>query len=153
MKAREYLEQYIKWDKVIQNKRAEVKKWKTKATKTTGDSEGERVKASGSKQKMADAVNEYADIEAEILALEDGQKAIIKTIEQLTATKYDILYKHYIQGISLKEICYMARKSYSWGTTNHKKALKDVEAILKERGNNLCNMLSLQSNGTGLAKD
>lgn len=133
MKAREYLEQYIKWEKAIQNKRAEVAKWKTKASKTTGDTEGERVKASGSKQKMADAVNEYADIETEIQALEEGQRAIIKTIEQLPAIKYDILHKYYIQDISLKEICYKAGKSYSWGTTNHKKALKDVQKILDER--------------------
>lgn len=143
MKAKEYLQQVSKLDKLIQNKMIEIEQWKSIATNTTTHSEGERVQSSGSKQKMADAVCRYVEIEAEIDRCIDeyvGKKQeVIQTIEQLPATEYDVLHKIYIQGHELADVADMCGKTYSWLTTVHGTAVKMVQGILDERSKNACN--------------
>lgn len=131
MKAEEYLQQVEKKQRMIDNKRIEVAKWKDKAEGNTGQAEGERVQSSGDKQKMANAVNTYTDLEKEIDALQAEVDAVIKTIEQLPTKQYDLLHKRYVQGIPLKAIAMEKKKSTSWVYGLHKKALFGVESILK----------------------
>ena len=87
---------------------------------------------------MADAVIHYVDLEAEINAdidkLIDSKKDILNVIEQLEAEKYDLLHKVYVQGFTLDEVALKYGFSYSWATTLHGRALKDVQSILDERG-------------------
>ena len=66
MRAKDYLNQISKIDRLIENKIAEMDQWKAIATGTTSYSEGDRVQSSGSKEKMADAVARYLDMENEI---------------------------------------------------------------------------------------
>ena len=138
MKAKEFLSQLEKLDRLIENKLIEKEQWKSIATGTTAKFGSERVQSSGSQQKMADAVCKYVDLEAEINAdidkLVDTRKNIIETIEMLEAEKYDLLHKVYVQGFTLDEVAAMYGNSYSWATTLHGRALKDVEKILEERG-------------------
>lgn len=137
MKAKEYLQQVVKLDKLIQNKIIEKEQWKSVATSTTSHADGERVQSSGSKQKMADAVCRYVEMEDEIDAyidrLIDTKNEVIKTIEQLNATEYDLLHKVYIQMIPLDSVAYMYEKTYSWATTVHGRALKHVQDLLDEK--------------------
>ena len=139
MTAKEYLSQIKKLDTLIDNKLAEVAHWKAVASGTTSRSEGERVQSAGSKQKMADAVARYMDMEAEINAdidrLVDIRQEVIKTIEQLPWIEYDVLHKVYVQGKELWEVADCHEKSYSWTTTIHGRALANVQRILNERKN------------------
>lgn len=147
MKAKEFLEQVKKINTLIENKLAEVAQWKAIATSATAGGtdvtingkvhQMDKVQSSGSQQKMADAVIHYVDLEAEINAdidkLIDTKKDVLKVIEQLEAEKYDLLHKVYVQGFTLDEVAFKYGFSYSWATTLHGRALKDVQIILDER--------------------
>lgn len=137
MDAKQFLNQLKKLDKMIENKIAEKARWKTMATKTTAQISGERIQSSGSKQKMADAVGSYLDIEREIDEqvdkLYDTRQEVISVIEKLNTTEYDLLHKVYVQYLSLYDLADMYGKTYSWATTVHGRALKNVQKILDER--------------------
>ena len=139
MKAKDYLKQIEKLDTLIQNKLAEKARWKDIALGITTNTEGERVQSSGSQQKMADAINRCIDIEREIDSFVDSmvdlKKEIIQTIEQLNPTEYDVLHKRYIQNMTFDEIAETKRKSKSWATTVHGRALQSVQRILDDREN------------------
>lgn len=137
MKAKEYLEQVKKFDIMITNKLKEVDQWKLIAMSSTAHSDGERVNASGSQQKMADAVCRYVAIQEEIdTAIDrmvDIKMDIIHTIEKLPVTEYDILHKIYIQYKSFYDVADEYDNTYSWVTTAHGRALKHLQVILDER--------------------
>lgn len=137
MKAKEYLQQVSKLSKLINNKIIEKKQWKDIALGTTASSDGERVQASSSQQKMADAVCKYVAIEQEIDEYIDEmietRKDVIKTIEQLPATEYDLLHIIYIQEKTLDDVADKYNKTYSWTTTVHGRALKHVQNMLDVR--------------------
>lgn len=137
MKAICYLKQLEKLDTIIQNKEIEKAQWKAIALSVTSHSEGERVQSSGSKQKMADAVDRWIMIEKEIDSLidkmVDTKLEIIQTIEQLKATEYDLLHKIYIQRMTFKEVAAAKDKSVSWATTVHGRALQSLQKILDQR--------------------
>lgn len=141
MKAQEYLKQYQKQQSIIANCWAEVARWKDIALSITGNTEGERVQTSGSKQKMADAIVTYSDLENEIKqgikqeiaeALEI-QNDIKKTIKQLKEAEYDVLHKVYILGMEYKEVAATKGKSVSWATSTHGNALISLQHILDAR--------------------
>lgn len=138
MKAKDFLKQPKKLDKMIENKLIEKEQWKSIATGTTAQMGGERVQSSGSQQKMADAIDRYMDIEAEIDhaidRLVERKNDVISVIEQLNATEYDILHKVYIQYLTLYDVSVVYNKTYSWATTIHGRALKNVQRILDNRG-------------------
>lgn len=138
MKAKDYLGQIQKIDRLIENKQAEAEHWKEIATSCTAQSDGERVQSSGSKQKMADAVCRYMQAEAEIVAaidqLMDTRKEVIKTIEQLHTTEYDVLHKIYVQYKNFYEVAALLEKSYSWVTSVHGRALANLQKILDSSG-------------------
>ena len=135
-KEKRFLNQIKKLDKLIENKLAEKEQWKLIASGTTIQLR-ERVQSSGSQQKMADAVVKYIDIESEINACIDSliskKKDVISVIEQLDATEYDILHKVYVQYLSLYDVAEIYDKSYSWVTSVHGNALKNVREILDAR--------------------
>ena len=135
-KAQEYLEQVDKLNAMIENKMAEANQWQDVALGVTAHSEGDRVQSSGSQQKMADAVNRVIDLQADINGMIDRlidlKQEIIRTIEQLNATEYDVLHKRYIQGMTFDEIGAAKHKSTSWATTVHGRALQSLCRILAE---------------------
>lgn len=135
--AKKYLKQLKRLDTMITNKLIEKEQWKAISMGTTAQMGGERVQASGSQQKMADAVCKYIDIEKEVDAcidrLIDTKKDVISVIEQLNTTEYDLLHKVYVQYITLEDVANMYGKSYTWVTTVHGRALKAVQDILDSR--------------------
>ena len=118
----------------------EVAHWKAVATGTTVCSEGDRVQSSGSKQKMADAICRYMQMEDEINAaidrLVDTKQEIIETIESLPIDEYDLLHKIYVQKKELFEAATEMDRSYRWATSIHGRALAKVQKILDERESN-----------------
>ena len=154
MDAKKYLQQARKLEKMIRNKLIEIAQWKAIATGTVGQSDGERVQTSGSQDKMANAVCMYSDIEKEynrcLAELRQSKDEIVHTIEQLPATEYDVLHKVYIgvvkkdkkgreytEYLSLEDVAEIYDKTYSWATTVHGRAIKEVQKILDERKNRL----------------
>lgn len=135
-KEKRFLNQIKKLDKLIENKLAEKEQWKLIASGTTIQLK-ERVQSSSNQQKMADAVVRYVDIESEINACIDSlvskKRDVISVIEQLDVTEYDILHKVYIQYLSLYDVAEIYDKSYSWVTSVHGNALKNVREILDAR--------------------
>lgn len=136
-----YLEQYERATTVIPNKLVEIQQWHDIATGITAVMNSECVTSSGAKQKMADAINECMDavgvLTEEVRRLRAVKQDVIHTIEQIRNVKqYDILHKRYIQFISLSDIAkYYYDRDYTWVTTTHSRALKSVEAVLRERVN------------------
>lgn len=139
-KAKDYLKQLQKLDRLIENKLAEKEQWKAMATSTTQQLSADRVQTSGNPQKMADAIHKIIEIEAEIDAcidrLVDTKREVISTLERLNPTEYDLLHKVYVQYMTFDDVAIKKGKSYSWVTTVHGRALKNVQAMLDERKNN-----------------
>lgn len=136
--AQTYLEQVEKLDARIRNKLIEQQQWRDIALGITANMEGERVRSSGAKSKMADAVERCVDMEAEIDGLidilVDTKKEVIQTIEQLdSAVEYDVLHRRYIQFQGFQEIADHYGKEYGWATTTHGRALKGVQEIMDEK--------------------
>lgn len=135
MKAQDFLRQVRKLDLQITNKLIEQQQWKDIALGITANMDGERVQSSGSKSKMANAVEKCVDMETEIDSLIDKlidtKKEVIQTIERLDSpTEYDVLHRRYIQFLSLQEIADHYKKDYGWATTTHGRALKSLQEIL-----------------------
>lgn len=135
MDAKSYLQQIEMLDAKITNKLIERKQWEDIALGITANIGGERVQSSGSQQKMADAVVKCVDMETEIDNLVDElidtKKRVIATIEKLySPTEYKILHMRYIQFISLTDIADNLNREYSWVTTTHGRALKNVQKLL-----------------------
>ncbi len=137
MNAKEFLMQIKKLDKLIENKFAEVQRWKEIANNTTVNMSGERVQSSGSHDTIANAICTYLDLEREIKQSIDEliakRKEILDVIEQLSATEYDILHKIYVQDFTLQEVASLYERRYEWATTTQGRALKHVQQILDER--------------------
>jgi len=152
LKAQRYLEQLETLDTIINNKLVERDQWRAIAFGITAHSDGERVQSSGSKQKMADAVVRYIDIEREvdeyIDKLSDKKADIIRLLDKLAFINkrhYDILHKMYVGKLvnkedgtfetvrmDFQEYADLNNKSYSWATTVHGRALQSFQHILDE---------------------
>lgn len=152
MKAKDFLLQVRKLNKIIENKLMEKEQWRTIAMGTTAQYGGERVQTSGSQQKMADAVGKYLDMDKEIDSyidkLVDTKNDVIAVIEQLkNPAEYDLLHKVYIgvigspkdgepiRYLTLDEVAELYDRTHGWGTTVHGRALQHVQEILDERKN------------------
>ena len=134
--AKELLLQPQKLNAIIQSRLIELQQLKDLARSVTANINQERVKASGDYQKMASLVDRAVDMESEITSLSnqllDIKKEVSSVIEQLNPTEYDLLHKRYIQGMSFYEIANQKGKEYSWVTTVHGRALKNVQKIIDQ---------------------
>lgn len=72
MKVKNYLQQVQKIDAVITNKMIEREQWLTLASSLSGQTDGERVKSSGSNQKMEDSVVMAIDAARDIDSMWQG---------------------------------------------------------------------------------
>jgi hypothetical protein len=133
-----YLERVEMIDSIIKNKLIEQRQWKDIALGITANMGGERVQSSGSKSKMADAIEKCVDMETEIDRLVDKlietKKEVIQTIEQLDSPiEYNILHMRYIQFMDLQSIADHYGREYGWATTTHGRAIANVQRILDEK--------------------
>ena len=133
MNARKFLERIGKIDRLIENKIAEKRQLLSIATGTTVQLK-EKVQTSGSKQKMADAIDSYVDLENDdIKKLVREKEEIISVIEGLKEIHYDVLHKLYVQKFTLYDVAEAHDKSYSWATSIHGRALQSLDKLLEER--------------------
>lgn len=136
-KAKAFLKQYGKIERVLANKIVEKQRWEDIAQSVTAPPDGERVQSSGKPDKMAGAVARIVDIEREIdevtAQLNQTRKDILCVIEQLPTVEYDALHKCYIQGMTNGEIADLAGKEYSWASRNKFRGECKVQQMLEAR--------------------
>jgi len=130
LKAEIYLDRIKKIDAMITNKQRDYDRWVGVADGLGGASVGERVQTSRNLHRGADAIGNYIDLEREIAALKQERQAIIRTIEQLPSTEYDLIHKLYVQDYTMKELAYHFGKSYDWVKFKKKRALMLVQSLL-----------------------
>ena len=133
MKAEEFMQQIQKVNSMLENKRLEKEQLMAIATGTTVQIR-EKVQTSGTKQKMAEAVNSYVDLEnGDIKELIKQREEAIRVIEQLNVKYYNVLHKIYVQNVELSDLATAYDRSYSWATTNKARALDSLQKLLDER--------------------
>lgn len=146
---KEYLYRIDDIDTRIRNKHIEKKQHHAlmmdSATTITANMSGERVQSSGSKQRMADTVDDkltyIQNIEKRIVELEKEKEEIISTIDQLPKDEYDIIHKCYVQHMPLKQASIARDESYSSTANAHGIALKHLGEIITKRRAINCNSL------------
>jgi DNA-directed RNA polymerase specialized sigma24 family protein len=132
MTAEEYLDQIKKIDSMIKNRIGDYNRWVEIAEGLGGAAVGERVQASRNLHQIPNAIGRYVDIEREIERLKEERLSIIRTIEKLPSSEYEVIYKLYVQDYSIKEISYQMRKSYRWVRYRKEDGLKHLQAMLDE---------------------
>ena len=137
MKAKDYLMQLKKLDRLIENKKAELEQWVALATSTTVTLNANKVQTTSDPQKMASAVLRILEIKTEMNdymnRLIDIKLDVIGTIEKLNAGDYDILHNVYVQGVSLDKYAFAHGKSYGWAKNRHSRAMKKLQRLMDGR--------------------
>lgn len=134
MRAKAYLEQIAKYDKIITNRLRDQARLQELATSITANySDGPRVQSSGDPHRAQNAMDKWVDLSREIDELVDKRIDIIRDLETLNATEYELLELVYVQCLTLYAAADKMDKSYSWVTTVHGRALKNVQSILDAR--------------------
>lgn len=140
MKAKDYLLQLKKLDKLIENKLAERDQWYAITTAVTQRLSADRVQTSNNPHKMEDAVIKLIEVEKEldsaIDAFVDKKREIISVITRLSETNetyYDVLHKIYVQYCTLDEVADMYKNSRSWADQTHGRALKLIQRIIDNK--------------------
>ena len=130
-----FLKSVEKIDAILENKLIEQQQWRSIATSVSANMEGERVQSSSPKSKLENAVVNCVAMEDEICECVDKlieeKRKVTKVIESLySPMEYKILHMRYIQYISLSDIADRLNREYTWVTTTHGRALKNVQKIL-----------------------
>ena len=85
---------------------------------------------------FADAINEKVDLENDDYGIKDliaKRQAIIDDIEKLSLDEYEVIYMRYVYNMEYQDIADSCDKSYSWATSVHGRALKNIEKIRSEK--------------------
>lgn len=146
MKAKKYMLQVRKINRILENKANEAAQWRLLAMSVTAappPDTGVRVQSSGDKQRMASAIIAALDVQEQISAAIAEQVAkrqeIIAVIEQLPEVEYDVLHKMYIgtaaqdghmSYYTLDDVARAYDRSYAWAKGIHGRALADVQRIV-----------------------
>lgn len=134
MDAVEFLKRIEKIDRIIENKIAELDHFRELAQKVTATYGGDRVQASMSQQKMADAVGRCVDIEREIAdaveTLKHDRREIMDVIEQLDARQYDLLFKIYVERLPLIDAAAACGMEYRTAIRTKNAAIDNVQRII-----------------------
>lgn len=135
MKAKEYVEQIKRIDKLIMNMSEELYLMKSKALHSSLSFSGDiKVKTSKPDDLLGDMVSGYMDeekrINEKISQCIKRKREIIATIEMLPLTEYDFLYKMYVLNYTLNDLANLYDRSYSWATAMHAKALNKLQKII-----------------------
>lgn len=117
-------------DAIISNKIKDYKRWVEIAEGLGDFSVSERVQSSKNLHKIPNAIGRYVDIDREIEALKRERLEIINTLEQLPNTEYELLYRIFVKGYTLKEVADYFDRSYDWVKKRKRKALLMVQDVL-----------------------
>lgn len=132
MTAREYVGQLERIDILLESKSAEKLRWKALALDTGARQSGDKVQGSGNQQKMAGAVENAVDLDAEIASLQAQRHEITRTLERLQVDEFWVLNTVYGKHVSIGQAAWERGKSYSWGRALHNRAMENLEKILSD---------------------
>jgi DNA-directed RNA polymerase specialized sigma subunit len=141
MNAKEYLSQAIWLDRVITNKLEQKEELEALAKRVTVDFTQEKVSGGkATRSPMEDATVKLIDLSNEINddidEYVDLKKEIMGTIKQVDDIRYRLILKmRYISAKDWDDIVIAMGYDRSTVFRNHKKALKEVDEILKMRPN------------------
>lgn len=132
MTTKQYLNQVDRLDKTINNKLAEIYQLKSLACNISVVIDGEKVKSSGSQDRLGDAMAKIIDMEREtdeiIDKMVDLKKKIVLQIESLENTNhYEILFARYIKRDSFEDIVKKTHYSRQQVWRIHSEALNEFE--------------------------
>ena len=134
MKAKEYLMQIVRANRMIDNKLHEIEELRRMAISVTSVLKDDVVSGGGTGDKVGTMVSKIIDMEyeldREIDELVDLKREVMSVIDQLEPTKCEILYKRYFQNKTWENIAVETGFSYVWVCKLHGRALQDVERIL-----------------------
>lgn len=132
--AKEYLEEVQMLDVQIASVKMKIARHKAVATSITARMEGERVQSSGAKQKIADAVGIYVDIERdELQPLIRKRDEILDTLKKVRGSlRFIVLYEHYFNRKGFKTIAREKRYSYAHIIRAHREGLAELQKIIGE---------------------
>lgn len=139
MRARNYLEQIRKLDKLIAAKLEEIEKLKEDKESAISISlpTSEKVQSSPRHDKLERMVARFADMELdlyeELIEKQNKRRAILLTLEELPPIEYSVLYDIYVNYLPYNIIADKMDRSYSYVSKKHSKGLKKLQEILDER--------------------
>lgn len=138
MNPKEYLLQIRKYDRLINNKLETIASLRSLVTSVTIELKSDVVQNSGTKDKMASAVDRIVDLEREIdrdidqfVNLKREVMSVIDKVED--SVLIDILYKRYFRYEKWEEIAIEMNYSYRQVTRLHGQALQDVRKIIEPK--------------------
>lgn len=134
--AKYYLEEIEKYDRLMQNKIAEIKQLRCLATSVTAVLKPDKVQTSGAGDKVGHIVSLIVDTEAELQTIINHffseKTERIKLIEQLeNPLEYTVLHKKYIQYKRFDDIAAEENYTLQYIYEVHAKALKKIDDMLK----------------------
>ena len=137
MRAREYLGQIRKIDHKINSNLAEIYRLKAMAVSISIEPKGDKIKSSGSKDSLGDAVAKICDLEKEVEAEVDNyiaaRKEIISKIESIENIDYrDVLTERYVLCKAFDNIYENINMSRRKMFYTHKMALDFFENVYKD---------------------
>lgn len=139
MTADEFLKQIETYDTLVEGKLNEREKLWELATKITVPTDKEAIQTSGVSDKVGNIAAKLADIENEIDSLVDEyidvQRECISVIEKLAdkPIEYSVIHKHYVLYKTFVEIAEEESYSYDGIIKAKDRALKRIDAILREK--------------------
>lgn len=133
MDARRYMERVGELKEIIDNKIEERTLLYLEAVSTVTSGNGERVQTSTGAGAMTGTVEKYVDIDRKIAGYTREIQEIICTIEMLEHDEYDVLFKKYVQGMTLRDVARKREKAYSTTAHTHSRALRHLQEILNIR--------------------
>lgn len=136
MTAIEYLKQIRKLEDIICNKLIEYRHWVEVAEGMGGYSDGDKVQTTRNLNLIPNAIGNYIDLETEIKELRQRRAKIIKTIESLPNQEYNVIYRLFVEGLTMKETAYELNRSYDWVKLKKRSALRRIQDMLNEKGAN-----------------
>ena len=132
MTTKQYLNQVDRLNRMINNKLAEIYQLKTMACSVSVAYDGDRVSASGHKDRLGSIVAKIADKESEINSRIDmliaKKEKIVSQIEDLDDTmEYQILFSRYIERKTFEQIADESGYSQRQTLRIHGDALTEFE--------------------------
>lgn len=133
MNAREYVQQIKDIDALIKSVCDDIEEKEERAMRITSAIKT-RIIPSPAKQRMADVIDEYVDIErGELRELILQRQEIIDTIRLLPSKEYGVLFRRYVLGFEFHEVGDIYDRSESWAKGMTRTALDNLQKILDER--------------------
>ena len=133
--AEKRLNQISKLDRLIERTLEQLNMWRNRIESSGYMSSGERVQSSADLHRSESMIAFYIDYESECrrkIELYSYERAeIIKMIEALENTEYDVIYMSYVDGLLRYEIADKLGKSESLVAKAKKSGLEQIQQMME----------------------